>query len=180
MDISKMTLKEILELKNQEYLDFYLFYFNDWIALGFTIEELKPYYGKEIGLIDPILTGIYENGHITYYKGVKLIRSLKIRSCAFCGSRIYKGHHYYRYHPFVIVKKGLDTQKLVLKKGNIDVCESCSSFIPETYEELLGLKEQLEFEHESFQNNGINFETLKDQVGEELEFKVLRKTNRKK
>lgn len=180
MDISKMTLKEILELKNQEYIDLYLSYFYDWMALGFTIEELKPYYGKEIDLIDPILTRIYENGHIMYYKGVKMIRSLKIRSCAFCGSRIYNGRHYYRYHPFVIVKKALDTQVLVLKRGSIDVCESCSSLIPETYEELLELKEQLEFENEMFQNNGINFETLKEQVGEELEFKVLRKTNRKK
>ena len=180
MDISKMTLKEILELKNQESLDLYLSYFYDWMALGFTLEELKPYYGKEIDSIDPILTRIYENGYITYYKGVKLIRSLNIRSCAFCGSRIYNGHHYYRYHPFVIVKKGLDTQKLVLKRGNIDVCESCSSLIPETYEELLVLKEELEIENGVFQNNGINFETLKEQVGEELDFKVLRKTNRKK
>lgn len=180
MDISKMTLDEILKLNNQEYFDFYLSYFYDWMSLGFTMEELSPYYGKKIAEIDPILSMRYEHGSITYYKGVKLIRNLKIRTCAFCGSRIYKNHFYYRYHPFVMIKKGPTTEIRVLKRENLDVCESCSSLIPGTYEELLELKEQLEIEHGEFHHDEINYEALKEQVGEELEFKVLRKSNHKK
>lgn len=180
MDISNLTLNEIISLNKKEYFCEYLAYFDEWLNLGLDKEILAFYYGKPIIEIDSILTTLYEQEKVRYYKNIKEKRSHKIKNCAFCGDRIGKGSIYYSYHPFISIEYKEETIVQVLKNGHLFICESCSKLIPETYQDLLNLKEQLEIEHLDQPKEEINYDALKEQVGEQLEFKVLRKIYHKK